>query len=806
MIEILLTIFLTLGISCFLFGFQTVLFFPLSFIFAVKKKKKSIYNNPFVSVIVPAYNEEKVIANCVDSILASDYPNFEVVLVDDGSHDNTFQIMKQYQDKPNVTIISKVNGGKASALNSGIAVAQGEIIFCIDGDTFFKKDTIRQAVNGFTSPRVAAVCGHDSPINLNNWQLKLINLQSHVGTGFVRRALSLINALPIVTGNIGAFRKDVIEEIGGFLNNFIGEDLELTFRIHKAGYKVVFQPWAQVYAESPTSFKAFWKQRIRWGRGFIQTLKIHKDMIFNPKYGTFGIFIGINAINMIAIPTLQFLSLLLLPILIFTNNSPISLNVLGIIGYLGLTYTLIVASYSIILDKSYKDFKYLPAAFLWVGYSLVMNLIIIRSVYLEIRGAEALWNKFERTGIVSKTGSSLKANVPAIIKRPAWRVPAFAAVGALMMVITGFTVSGNLPLTKFNNTEIIETIPLKNFSYSSTLPAHSTRAVAIHFEQYKNWKDAYQTVLNSNADINTVGVGAGRLDWNYFKWEGHRKWWSNALKNNWSDFLKVTTEKLKEEGYKVVAIVDMFSPRYIKEHPEVAAANFVGEKSTEEICLTELAHGEFGKQMLDMLEYIAKNYPIDAINITELSYENHCYDDRCKHSFMQATDEEKWPKRWLQGGVDIDDKTLVEWRCNEVAGIIKKMADIVHAYGKELYVDVEVSWDNFANNAREKGQDYNKLLKYADKLVIWDYFNLAGKAPEHSEKLAAYLKNNFDEDQIIVSVGLWNKDGTTLPANDMGLALASSVQGGISNFWMTPSHMMTTDHWKVLEQIYKVQN
>ena len=96
MIEILLTIFLTMGISCFLFGFQTVLFFPLSFIFAIKKKKKPIYNNPFVSVIVPAYNEEKVIANCIDSILASEYPDFEVILVDDGSHDNTLQIMKQY--------------------------------------------------------------------------------------------------------------------------------------------------------------------------------------------------------------------------------------------------------------------------------------------------------------------------------------------------------------------------------------------------------------------------------------------------------------------------------------------------------------------------------------------------------------------------------------------------------------------------------------------------------------------------------------------------------------------------------------
>lgn len=806
MMEILLILFLTLGISCFLFGFQTILFFPLSFIFAIKKKKKPVYNNPYISVIVPAYNEEKVIANCVDSILASDYSNFEIVLVDDGSIDNTLKIMKQYEKRANVTVISKANGGKASALNMGIATARGEIVFCIDGDTFFKKDTIQQAINGFTSSKVAAVCGHDSPINLNNWQLKLINLQSHVGTGFVRRALSLINALPIVTGNIGAFRKDVFDEIGGFRDKFIGEDLELTFRLHKAGYQVVFQPWAQVYAESPTSFKAFWKQRIRWGRGFIQTLKIHKNMIFNPKYGTFGIFLGLNTINMIVIPVLQILSMLLLPILIINNKSPISLNALGIIGYVGLAYTFVLASYSIILDKSYKDFKYLPAAFLWVGYSLVMNLIVVRSVYLEIRGTEALWNKFERTGIVSKKVSSLPSAISIKTRKAGWQVPAFAVIGVLMLALTGSIISGKLPETLLAKAAIVETAPLLNFACTSALPSQSTRAVAVHFEQYDHWKDAYKTVLNSNADINTVGIGAGRLDWTYFKWEGHRKWWSNDLQGSWSDFLKVSSEKLKQEGYNVVAIVDMFSPRYIKEHPEVAAANFVGQKSTEEVCLTELAHGEFGKKMLEMIEYIAKNYPIDAINITELSYENHCYDDKCKHAFLQASGEEEWPKRWLRGGVDVDDEKLIEWRCNEVAGVIKKMADIVHAHGKKLYVDVEVSWDNFADNAREKGQDYNKLLQYADKLVIWDYFNLAGKAPEHSEKLAAYLKNNFREDQVILSVGLWGKDGGTLPANDMGQALASSVKGGVRNFWTTPSHKLSADHWKVLEQIYKVQN
>ncbi len=806
MMDILLTTFIIFSLSCFLFGFQTILFIPLSFIFAVKKKKPSVLRDPLVSVIVPAYNEGMLIANCVSSILASDYRKIEIILVDDGSKDNTLQVMQKFAGRPNVTVISKPNSGKASALNKGIEATHGEIIFCIDGDTVFKKDTVRQALNAFTSAKVGAVCGHDSPINLNNWQLKLFNLQNHVGTGFVRRALSLIDCLPIVSGNIGAFRKSVISEIGGFRNNFIGEDLELTFRIHKAGYKVVFQPRAQVFTESPSSISAFWKQRVRWGRGFIQTLKIHKNMVFNPKYGLFGMFLGFNALSMIVIPALQFVSLFILPILILNHQSPISTRILGTLGYLGVIFTFFISVYSIILDKSYKDLKYLPAIFLWIVYSLIIDFVIIRSIYLEIRGTEALWNKFERTGIVSKKVISKSSVIPVKTRKPGWQVPSFAVIGALMLVLTGSIISGKRLETMFSKTAIAETAPLMNFSHTAALPFQNTRAVAVHFEQYDDWRDAYKTVLNSKADINTVGVGAGRLDWTYFKWKGHREWWSNDLKGSVSDLLKVSSEKLKQRGYNVVAIVDMFAPRYIKVHSEAAAKNFVGQKSTKEVCLQDLAHGNFGRQMLEMIGYIAKNYPIDAIDITELSYQNHCYDDRCKQAFLQASGEDRWPTRWLRGGVNVDDKKLIEWRCNEVAGIIKKMADIVHAYGKKLYVDVDVSWDNFADNSREKGQDYKKLLQYADKLVIWDYFNFAGKSPESSEKLAAYLNNNFPKNQIILSVGLWGKDGRTVRANDMGQALASSIKGGVGNFWMTPSYMLSADHWKVLGQIYKVQN
>jgi cellulose synthase/poly-beta-1,6-N-acetylglucosamine synthase-like glycosyltransferase len=121
-----------------------------------------------------------------------------------------------------------------------------EILFFVDADGIFTHNTIREMLNAFTSEKIGAVCGNDAPINLDRIQTHLACIQTHVGTGFVRRALAVINCLPIVSGNIGAFRRSVIEKTGPFLEGFIGEDLELTWRIHKAGYQVNFAPWAVV--------------------------------------------------------------------------------------------------------------------------------------------------------------------------------------------------------------------------------------------------------------------------------------------------------------------------------------------------------------------------------------------------------------------------------------------------------------------------------------------------------------------------------------------------------------------------------
>lgn len=402
----LVTLFSVLGFTCFAVGLLTLAYYPLALAHAFRRRRPPVFREspPSVSVIVPAYNEEKVIGRCVESILASRYPRLELILVDDGSTDHTLEIMRRYQHLPNVIVITKPNGGKASALNTGLTQAKGEVIFFVDADGVFTPRTIPEMLAGFDSPRVGAVCGNDAPVNLDRLQPRLINIQAHVGSGFVRRALATINCLPIVSGNIGAFRRSVLMKVGPFRRGFVGEDLELTWRVHKAGYRVAFQPWAMVYAEVPSTLRALWKQRVRWARGLLQTARLHRDMFFNPRHGLFGFYLPLNFFSMVIIPLLQLVSVILLPILALMGQSPVRPNLLGLVAWTGLGMALFASVFAIALDHAWSDLKYLYVVPLWVPYSLFMDMVMLWAILLELGGVRARWHKAERTGVASRKG------------------------------------------------------------------------------------------------------------------------------------------------------------------------------------------------------------------------------------------------------------------------------------------------------------------------------------------------------------------------------------------------------------------
>lgn len=405
--DVLLVLFALSSLMLYHIGLTTLFYYPLALFYELQRlrpRRPPFYwrRYPLVSIVVPAYNEGPVLDGCIRSILACAYPFKELILVDDGSRDETLAIMQRYAGHPRVTVIAKANGGKASALNAGLEQARGEVIFFVDADGLFQSDTIDAMLAGFESEDVGAVCGNDSPANLDRVQTRLLCMLSHVGTGFVRRALSSINCLPIVSGNIGAFRREALARAGPFREGFIGEDLELTWRVHRAGYRVVFQPRAVVYAESPSTLPGLWKQRVRWARGLLQTARLHRDMFFQPRYGPIAFFLPLNVASMAFLPVLQVVVLVLLPILTLFGGLPVRAELLALVGWLGLGLAFGTMLFALALDRSWRDLRFLYVLPLWVPCSIFMSLVACRALLLELQRREARWNKLERTGVVSR--------------------------------------------------------------------------------------------------------------------------------------------------------------------------------------------------------------------------------------------------------------------------------------------------------------------------------------------------------------------------------------------------------------------
>lgn len=258
---------------------------------AYRSKVKAGVNQPLVSIIVPAFNEGKVIQKTIRSLLQLTYPSKEIIIVDDGSTDDTYKLAVEAGEGYNVKVLSKPNGGKWSALNKGVESARGEIIVCIDADTQLDRNAIEYLVKHFDDNRVAAVAGNVKAGNRDNLLTKLQALEYVTSINIQRRGEAYLSKLTVVPGPLGAFRKSVLKEVGMYSPDTFAEDADLTLSILKAGYKIKYEPKALGYTQVPYNFKDLAKQRYRWYRGLLQAMKKHKDMLFNSKYGSTGLFI-----------------------------------------------------------------------------------------------------------------------------------------------------------------------------------------------------------------------------------------------------------------------------------------------------------------------------------------------------------------------------------------------------------------------------------------------------------------------------------------------------------------------------------
>jgi len=390
---------LTVGLVGVLFAARVVLVLSLAGYQrrATRRRSPSPAYAPPVAVVVPAYNEAVGIERAVRSLAASDYPEFEVVVVDDGSTDDTAAIVEQL-GLEQVRLLRKPNGGKASALNTGIGASSAPVVVMVDGDTVFEPEALRRLVQPLGDPTVGAVSGNTKVGNrrgmLGRWQ----HIEYVTGFNLDRRMYEVLQCTPTVPGAIGAFRRDALAEVGGVPGDTLAEDTDLTLAIGRTGRRVVYAEDARAWTEAPSSLGDLWRQRYRWSYGTMQAVWKHKRALLtrDPRERRIGrLALPYMILFQILLPILApLVDLFALYGLLFSNAVPVLAFWLGFNAL-----QLLLATFAFRMDQeSLRPLWALPLQ--QFVYRQLMYVVIIESTVSALVGARAHWRHLTRTGDV----------------------------------------------------------------------------------------------------------------------------------------------------------------------------------------------------------------------------------------------------------------------------------------------------------------------------------------------------------------------------------------------------------------------
>jgi peptidoglycan-N-acetylglucosamine deacetylase len=352
---------------------------------------------PPVSVIIAAYNEEKVIVRTMQSILRNGYDDPEVIIVDDGSTDATLQVLRQnFGDRANVRIVSQPNGGKSSALNNAIAHARHDILIALDADTIFRMGAIGKLVRHFADAQVGAVSGNARVGNRNRWITRFQSIEYIYGFNLDRRALDLLNAITVVPGAVGAWRKDLVLKLGGFGGDTLAEDTDLTLKIRRAGYRIRYEEEAVAFTEAPEDMRGLAKQRFRWAFGTLQAAWKHRDALFVPKYGSLG-FVALPSIWIfqVLLAALSPFAELAMIVALFVGNWRIVLTFY--LGFFVLEFLTGLMAYWL---EGEPPWDLALLFFQRIYYRELMYYVVAKSLVYAMRGRVVGWGKLERRATV----------------------------------------------------------------------------------------------------------------------------------------------------------------------------------------------------------------------------------------------------------------------------------------------------------------------------------------------------------------------------------------------------------------------
>lgn len=353
---------------------------------------------PLVSIIVPCFNEEKVVQAAIQSILELNYPNFEVLVIDDGSADLTTELAKRFEERGKLRVIYQPNAGKASALNRGISEAVGEFVLCVDADSVLGTNVLMNAMPYFeTDPQLGAVAGSVRVGNSKSLICKFQKLEYVISLNLLKKAQSLANLVTIVPGPIGIFKKSVLVEIGGYRSNTFAEDCDLSMRLLLAGYHIKYAPDCVATTEVPDTFNGLMIQRYRWSRGMIQAISKNMGWLM-PSRISFRNFLILftMTVETIFIPMANFLfGLLALQYALLYGSS----QMMGAYFFGLVELDLAMSLYAIATERHVAGY-FLLSILNRVTFGFALEVMRFFSILDEMLRIPMKWGVLERKGLV----------------------------------------------------------------------------------------------------------------------------------------------------------------------------------------------------------------------------------------------------------------------------------------------------------------------------------------------------------------------------------------------------------------------
>ena len=354
-----------------------------------KKKIKPLKNYPFVSIVIPSYNEENTIQGTLESAIKLDYPSelIEFIVVNDGSADRTEEIAKPLIEKHkehNIILLSQENKGKGAALNAGMNISKGDFFVCLDADSFVEKDALKKMLPYFSEDDIAAVLPSLKVRNPKN-TIQRMQWYEYIVNMFYKELMGRLNSVHVAPGPFSIYRKSILKKVGGFdEDDNLTEDLEMALRLQSMNYKLIQLLDTTVYTIAPDNLKSLYAQRNRWYKGSIINALKYKRMIFNRDYGDFGI---------IQMPTILISGLIALTLILSTLYYTIKPYFVWFKNFQLINFDIIT------LLKNFKfDFKILDLNF---SVLLVAVFMILITIYIINKSHLSVNEKVIKFGILS---------------------------------------------------------------------------------------------------------------------------------------------------------------------------------------------------------------------------------------------------------------------------------------------------------------------------------------------------------------------------------------------------------------------